>query len=148
MTDCCCSLTGRLRPLVQDHLEHMHHRVQVLHLPHISCQYYNNRALRCNTDWRWTQNVASSSSCGHKFCISIKHKNKKNLSFILDTLGQTNTHTRTYYLRVNRAEVRLTLDTQRSPDIFMNILDDTNPEMPTKSTTNSWNTHQMTVLWL
>lgn len=28
------------------------------------------------------------------------------------------------------------MDTQRSPDIFMNILDDTNPEMPTKYTTD------------
>jgi len=40
-----------------------------------------------------------------------------------------------HYLQVNRAEVRLTLDSQRSPDILMYILADTNPDMPTKYTT-------------
>ena len=61
---------------------------------------------------------------------------------VTDTLTQMCT----YYLHVKRAEVRLTLATQRSPDIFINILEDTNPEMPTKHITDSWNTrHDLNV---
>jgi len=48
----------------------------------------------------------------------------------------------TDYLQVNRADVILTFDTQLSPDIFLYILADTNPDMTTKYTSNSSNNDQ------